>query len=117
MNEDESPNISRRRVLYMLGGAAGLVAAADTLFARQFARETTPVKLPEMVYDPGLQMMVDPVTRRPLYSRAEMLANEAEPTPEPKPKPKPEPTPKPLPTVTSGCSDCPKCDDNCDSYE
>jgi hypothetical protein len=121
MNEDGSPNISRRRLLYMLGGAAGVVVAADTLFAKQFARATTPVKLPDMVYDPNLQMMVDPVTRQPLYSRAEMLAAEdwdkeqplPSPTPESTPQPTPKATPKPLPTVTAGCSDCPKCDDNC----
>jgi hypothetical protein len=128
MNWDRSFNISRRHLLYILGfGAVGLGAAravvrADTLFAKQFARGTTPVQLPDMVYDPDLQMMVDPVTRQPLYARVEMLAagdncearSESEETPTPKATPKPKPKkPKPLPTVTSGCSNCPKCDDNC----
>jgi len=124
MNWDGSFNISRRHLLYILGlGAVGLGAAraavrADTLFAKQFARGTTPVQLPDMVYDPDLQMMVDPVTRQPLYARVEMLAvedncearMESEETPTPRPKPK---KPKALPTVTAGCSNCPKCDDNC----
>lgn len=128
MNWDGSFNISRRHLLYMLGlGAVGLGAAravvrADTLFAKQFARGTTPVQLPDMVYDPDLQMMVDPVTRQPLYARVEMLAAEgnrearpeSEETPTPKVTPKPKPKkPKALPTVTSGCSKCPKCDDHC----
>ena len=133
MNLDGSFKISRRRLLYMLGlGAVGLGAAravvrADALFARQFARETTPVNLPDMVYDPDLQMMVDPATRQPLYARAEMLEAEDDykarpestesptpkPTPKPKPKPKPKAPAKALPTVTSGCSNCPKCDDHC----
>jgi hypothetical protein len=133
MKWDRSFNISRRRLLYILGlGAVGLSAAravvkADTLFAKQFARETTPVQLPDMVYDPDLQMMVDPVTRQPLYARVEMLAGEDNykarlestetPTPSPTATPPREPNPnapaKALPTVTSGCSTCPKCDDNC----
>jgi len=97
----------------------------DTLFAKQFARETSPVKLPDMVYDPDLQMMVDPVTRQPLYARVEMLAAEDNyetrpestesptATPKPKPKPRPKAPARALPTVTAGCSTCPKCDDNC----
>jgi hypothetical protein len=83
--------------------SAGTVVQADTLFAKQFARETTVVKLPDMVYDPHLQVMVDPATRQPVYSRAEMLAADGQDKKKP----------KPLPTVTAGCKDCPKCDDNC----
>jgi hypothetical protein len=113
MNRDGSHNISRRRLLYILGGAAGVVVAADTLFAKQFARETTPQKLPDMVYDPDLQMMVDPATRQPLYSRAVMLAAKDQDQEKPPPSPTPKSTPKPLPTVTAGCNDCPKCDDDC----
>lgn len=124
MSFDRFYKISRRRLLYMLGfGAAGAVIGVDQLFAKQFARETTPVKLPDMVYDPDLQVMVDPVTRKPLYTRAEMVAAERSAIPEPTStppespspyyEPSPKATPKPLPTVTAGCSDCPKCDDNC----
>ena len=115
MNEGGPSNISRRQLLQLIGVAAGAALAADTLFARQFARQTTPVTLPDMVYDPDLQVMVDPVTGQPVYVRAAMLTDAsklANPSPEPTQQPKS--TPKPLPTVTSGCKECPKCDDNCD---
>ena len=119
MKLDGMFKMSRRRLLYMLGlGTAGAALGADTLFAKQFARPTTPVKLPDMVYDPDLQVMVDPVTRKPLYVRADMIADarykpSPEPTATPAPAESPKATPKPLPTVTAGCSDCPKCDDDC----
>ena len=129
MNSDRSFKVTRRRLLYMLGlgaigfGAVQTVVKAEAIFAKQFAAKTHPLELPEMEYDPDLQMMVDPVTRRPLYVRVEMLttdgdyrpnqaaADSATATPEPSAKPK-RPS-KALPTVTSGCKKCPKCDDHC----
>ena len=111
MSWEDSFRASRRRMLYLLGiGAAGAVVVADDLFARQFAKDTTRVDLPEMIYDADLQVMVDPATRQPIYSRAEMVSA-ADDDKENKKKKKPKP--KPLPTVTSGCDTCPKCDDNC----
>jgi hypothetical protein len=121
MSSDGSSKTSRRRFLYMFGIGAGALAAADTLFAQQFAREATSVKLPAMVYDANLQMMVDPETGQPLYARAEMLAewesddkNKGE-NKDKKNKSagqsKDKEKPKPLPTVTAGCSNCPKRDD------
>jgi hypothetical protein len=97
--KDDVFNAARRRVLRILGlGAAGTVigavAAPDSLFAKQFAGDVSPIKLPEMTYDPELQMMVDPVTRRPIYLDSQKVATLNA-------------------TVTAGCADCPKCDDNC----
>lgn len=89
-------NTTRRKVLTLLGlGAAGSVLASVTgssrLFAKQFVGEGTKSKMPDMVYDPELQMMVDPITRQPLYEDLRYAQS--------------------LPCVTAGCSDCPKRDD------
>lgn len=97
--DNGSFNAARRQVLKMFGiGAAGVavgsIAAADSVFAKQFACEVTKVKVPKMTYDPNLQMMVDPATRKPIYSHPMMLASDNA-------------------TVTAGCDNCPKCDDNC----
>jgi hypothetical protein len=48
-----------------------------------------------MVYDESLQMMVDPVTRQPIYEDAKKIRSASG-----------------LPTITSGCDDCPKKDDD-----
>jgi hypothetical protein len=85
------------RSLLMLGlGAAGTavgaVVPAEQVFAKQFVCEGTRTKAPTMVYDPELQVMVDPATRQPIYEDAKKLKLA-------------------LPTVTAGCSDCPKADD------
>lgn len=91
---------ARRNVLRMLGlGVAGTIVGAavgsNRVFAKQFAGPVNPVQLPEMVYDPELQMMVDPVTWVPIFSDAQKLASSNA-------------------TVTPACANCPKCDDNCD---
>jgi hypothetical protein len=52
------------------------------------------VKLPEMTYDPELQMMVDPSTRKPIYLDSQKVATINA-------------------TITAGCPSCPKCDDAC----
>jgi hypothetical protein len=137
MGSENSPKTTRRRWLFLMGlGAAGTALGTGKLFAKQFARATTPVQLPDMVYDPKLQMMVDPVTRQPVYARANMMSaqdggrgsssDDDKKSKDDKSKPKdgkskakePENNdvkakPKPNPTVTAGCSNCPKCDDNC----
>ena len=120
---------SRRHFLFMLGVGAGTLAAADTLFARQFARDAMAVKLPAMIYDPELQVMVDPETREPLYSRAAMMEtqnsddkqkddkkddkNKTSQQSKKKAAKADKEKQKPLPTVTAGCNNCPKCDDHC----
>jgi hypothetical protein len=50
--------------------------------------------LPRMVYDPQLQMMIDPDTRQPIFDDAGRIDVASG-----------------LPTVTSGCGNCPKKDD------
>ena len=90
---------TRRRLLRLLGlGAAGMavgtLAGPGRLFATQFVGEATQLKLPEMVYDPELQMMVDPATRTPIYTDMNNIKVASG-----------------LPTITAGCSDCPKKDD------
>lgn len=66
---------ARRRLLTLLGlGATGTALAAmagsKSLFAKQFLDDAPRVKNPEMVYDPDLQMMVDPKTREPVFQVA-----------------------------------------------
>ena len=92
-------NSARRKFLQVFGlgtaaTAVGVVLGSDSLFAKQFAADVDVTKLPRMLYDPELQMMVDPATRRPLYLDSQKLATLNA-------------------KVTAGCKDCPKCDDNC----
>ncbi|MBI3705425.1 MAG: hypothetical protein HY244_16630 [Rhizobiales bacterium] len=101
MSEDKDRAISstRRRVLRLFGlGAAGtalgVVAASENLFAKQFAGDVAPTKLPDMIYDPELQLMVDPTTKQPIYLDSQKLATLSA-------------------TITSSCPTCPKCDDAC----
>jgi len=98
-DKGDSPNAARRGLLRLLGiGAAG--AAVGTLgsarlFAKQFVGDAMQADLPEMVYDPDSQMMVDPATRAPIYTDMDNIKVASG-----------------LPTVTAGCSDCPKKDDD-----
>ncbi len=104
MNEDCGSSYTTRRGLLRLlvlgaaGAMLGAAAISNKVFAKQFLAEGAKIRLPEMVYDPSLQMMVDPKTGRPIYADAgkSLVA---------------------LPTVTAGCDDCPKCDDQCDETE
>ncbi len=85
----------RRHLLKALGlGALGSVGGTQSLFAKQFVGEVVTKKVPDLVYDPELQMMVDPLTRLPVYDDPKKIRMA-------------------LPTVTAGCKDCPKCDDDC----
>jgi hypothetical protein len=88
----------RRKLLAGLGaGAAGTALLAVTgssrLFAAQFVGEATRIDMPKMIYDPELQMMVDPVTRVPVYEDMSTITVASG-----------------LPIVTANCSDCPKND-------
>lgn len=98
MSRDRAFDAARRNVLRLFGlgaaGTVGAVVASGNVFAKQFAGDVTPVKLPEMTYDPELQMMVDPSTRKPIYLDSQKVATINA-------------------TITAGCSNCPKCDDNC----
>lgn len=76
------------------GTVIGLSVGVEKVFAKQFAGPVTPVKMPKMEYDPELQMMVDPDSRKPIYQDSQKVATINA-------------------TVTAGCSDCPKCDDHC----
>lgn len=96
-NSGRSFDAARRKVLSLFGlgvagTALGVVVASDKVFAKQFCGDVADATRPPMVYDPELQVMVDPVTRKPIYEDAKKLrlAN---------------------PTVTAGCKDCPKRDD------
>jgi hypothetical protein len=90
---------ARRRVLKLFGlgvtgTAIGVVVATDRIFAKQFLDTGPTINLPKMVYDPELQMMVDPATRQPIYEDPANITVASG-----------------LPTVTTGCGDCPKKDD------
>jgi hypothetical protein len=100
MAKDRAFDAARRHVLRLFGlGAAGtavgVAAATSNLFAKQFAGDVPDVKLPDMVYDPESQMMVDPSTRMPIYLNSQKVATLHT-------------------TITAGCKDCPKCDDHCE---
>ena len=85
----------RRNFLKVLGlSAVGSVFGSPTLFAKQFVGDIAPAEAPEMVYDQELQMMVDPITRLPVYEDPKKIRLA-------------------LPTITAGCENCPKCDDDC----
>ncbi len=98
--KNSSFSAARRRLLTLIGlGAAGTMLPAvmksGGLFAKQFVGDTSKVDIPKMIYDPELQMMVDPATRKPIYEDMESITVASG-----------------LPTVTAGCSDCPKKDDD-----
>lgn len=85
--------VANRWLLTVLGiGAAGTalgLASADQVFAKQFLDKGADMQIPPMVYDPELQVMVDPVTRQPIYSKNKDMK---------------------VAKVTAGCPDCPKYD-------
>ena len=86
-------NHLRRILLTLLGiGAAGTAhaEAGSTVFAKQFLNKGAEMTIPKMVYDPQLQMMVDPATKQPIYQKNNQMK---------------------LAKVTAGCGDCPKYDE------
>jgi len=99
--------VSLRSSAHFLLGVLGIGTAGSALstlmpndvFARQFLDKGEQIRLPNMVYDPVLQMMVDPDTRQPVYSNSNggkfRIATAV---------------------VTSGCGNCPKNDGCKDNY-
>ena len=71
--------------------AAGQAEASSSIFAKDFLDEGVQMSVPNMVYDPVLQVMVDPATRTPIYSKQNKDIK--------------------LAKVTAGCKDCPKYDE------
>ncbi len=71
--------------------AAGQAEASSSIFAKYFLDEGVQMSVPNMVYDPVLQVMVDPATRTPIYSKQNKDIK--------------------LAKVTAGCKDCPKYDE------
>lgn len=71
--------------------AAGQAGASGSIFAKDFLDEGVQMRVPDMVYDPVRQVMVDPVTRAPIYSKQNKDIK--------------------LAKVTAGCKDCPKYDE------
>lgn len=88
---------SVRRALFTvigIGTVGGIAAeqgqaASGNVFACQFLDKAAAMHIPNMVYDPELQMMVDPVTAQPIYHNNKQLK---------------------MAKVTAGCKDCPKYD-------
>jgi hypothetical protein len=102
MTTESTGAATRRRLLQMLGlGAAGTAAAgivaSDGVFAKHFIGSRAELKVPEMVYDPEQQVMIDPVTRRPIHERGKKIQVATA-------------------IVTAGCRDCPKNDGCSDTY-
>lgn len=86
----------RSALLTLIGFGAAMTAtgqaeASTSIFAKDFLDEGARMSVPNMVYDPVLQVMVDPVTRIPIYSKQNKDIR--------------------LAKVTAGCKDCPKYDE------
>ena len=86
----------RSALLTLLGfgtamAVAGQAQASSSIFAKDFLDRGAQMNVPKMVYCPVLQVMVDPVTRIPIYSKQNKDIK--------------------LAKVTAGCSDCPKYDE------
>ncbi len=80
------------RLSVAAGPAICAMGVSDKVFASQFLEKGAEMTFPQMTYDPGLQMMVNPVTRQPIYENNKDMK---------------------LAKVTdyNGCSDCPKYDE------
>ena len=99
--------VSLRSSAHFLLGVLGAGTAGSALstlvpndvFARQFLDKGEQIRLPNMVYDPVLQMMVDPDTRQPVYSNSHGGKFRTATA-----------------VVTSGCGNCPKNDGCKDNY-
>jgi hypothetical protein len=92
--KDVSANLVRLLLGIVGAGTVGTTfetaQASNDIFARPFLNKGAGMTIPAMVYDPALQMMVDPVTRAPVYEKNNNMQ---------------------LAKVTAGCKDCPKYDE------
>ena len=92
--EDVSANLVRLLLGVICAGTVGATfeaaQASNDIFARPFLNKGAEMTIPAMVYDPTLQMMVDPITRAPVYEKNKDMQ---------------------LAKVTAGCKDCPKYDE------
>ena len=92
--KDVSANLVRLLLGVVGAGTVGATfeaaQASNDIFARPFLNKGAEMTIPAMVYDPVLQMMVDPVTRAPVYEKNKDMQ---------------------LAKVTAGCKDCPKYDE------
>ena len=96
MSLEMSSKAIRSALLTLLGcgtamTAAGQAQASTSVFAKEFLDQGVQMHVPKMVYCPVQQVMVDPVTRIPIYSKQNKDIK--------------------LAKVTAGCSDCPKYDE------
>ncbi len=57
------------------GASMASLSMSGKVFASQFLQDTTPVEIPEMVYNPELQLMVEPGTIDPIFNYSERLWN------------------------------------------
>jgi hypothetical protein len=71
--KDVSANLVRLLLGVVGAGTVGATfeaaQASNDIFARPFLSKGAEMTIPAMVYDPVLQMMVDPVTRAPVYMK------------------------------------------------
>jgi hypothetical protein len=92
--KDVSANLVRLLLGVVGAGTVGATfetaQASNDIFARPFLNKGAEMAIPAMVYDPTLQMMVDPITRAPVYEKNKDMQ---------------------LAKVTAGCKDCPKYDE------
>ena len=96
------PRSVTRAVFGLMGlgtasAAVGAIVMPDEVFAKQFLGDGARVQIPKMVYDPHMQMMVEPGSRLPIYSNGKNIKLATA-------------------TVTAGCGDCPK-NDGCKDSE
>ena len=92
--KDVSANLVRLLLGVIGAGTVGATfetaQASNDIFARPFLNKGAEMTIPAMVYDPTLQMMVDSITRAPVYEKNKDMQ---------------------LAKVTAGCKDCPKYDE------
>lgn len=96
MSVQFSSKVIRGALLTLVGCGTAMTAAhqaqaTTSVFAKEFLDRGVQMHVPKMVYCPVQQVMVDPVTREPIYRKDKKDIR--------------------LAKVTAGCSDCPKYDE------